>query len=309
MWHGIRRSPLRFVYRDYDDVSSAQGMNAAKLPLDPVTPDNVACIKNPALGFAFGESAWRVITDPRYFYTMVVNSSESINPIIMRTASDYREHVSFLKDWGLLETANKVYIAGRYFAVAKRAEERRDDKARTIYDGRTLNGFCRRPPPVNIPDPVDVSRFISTIPSARLCIYLADFRHFFHQFGLHEAIRPFFGLSIDEQLFQWVTLPMGFSWAPFVAQATAMALIAEATQQYHARDYTTDTGIPHYIETKKGSRIYLTYDNLAIVGSCKREVQLLKDAIMIRLRGKADASDKEVKPGSSDVRVKEEFIA
>ena len=116
MWHGIRRSPLRFVYRDYDDVSSPQGMSAAALPLDPVTPDNVACIKNPALGFAFGESAWRVITDPQYFYTMVVNSSESIDPTIMRTVSDYREHVKFLKDWGLLETANKVYIAGRYFA-------------------------------------------------------------------------------------------------------------------------------------------------------------------------------------------------
>ena len=310
MWHGIRRSPLRFVYRDYDDISSTQGLNAARLPLDPVTPDNVACIRNPAQGFEFGRTAWRVISDPFYFYQNVIRSMKDIDPDVKRTIADYREHVRLLEKWGMLELVDFVFIAGRYFAVAKRAEIAINDKARTIYDGRYLNGLCFRPPPVNIPDPVEVSKFIATIKPSRLCIYLADFRHFFHQFGLHPEIRTFFGLAIDDSFYQWTTLPMGFSWAPFVAQATAMALIAEATQNFHARDYSLDTGIPHYIETKKGSRIYLTYDNLAIVGGCKREVQQLKDAIMRRLRGKANADDKEEKEdqNSSNVRVKEEFM-
>ena len=199
-------------------------------------------------------------------------------------------------------------VACKYFAVVKRAADPANDLARTIYDGRPFNSQCKRPPPVNIPDPVDVSRFMSTIPANKLCVYLADFRHFFHQFGLHEKIKRYFGLAIGESMFAWNTLPMGFSWAPFVAQGTAMALAADATRKYHVRDYTNDSGIPHYIETKKGSRIYLTYDNLAVIGSNKREVQELRDAIMLRMRGTVDTGDVQIADNSANVKVKEEFM-
>ena len=309
MWSAVRRSPLRFVYRQYGECDSPE-VHASSLPLDPVSSDNIANIRNPASNFLFGRRAWGSINDPHFFYSCVVLQDRNIDPMVRRTTLDYAEHVRCLKEWGLVSEVTRadVEVACKYFAVVKRAADPANDLARTIYDGRPFNSQCKRPPPVNIPDPVDVSRFMSTIPANKLCVYLADFRHFFHQFGLHEKIKRYFGLAIGESMFAWNTLPMGFSWAPFVAQGTAMALAADATRKYHVRDYTNDSGIPHYIETKKGSRIYLTYDNLAVIGSNKREVQELRDAIMLRMRGTVDAGDAQIAENSANVKVKEEFM-
>jgi hypothetical protein len=52
----------------------------------------------------------------------------------------------------------------------------------------------------------------------------------------------------------------------------------------------------------------LTYDNLAVIGSNKREVQELRDAIMLRMRGTVDACDAKIAENSANVKVKEEFM-
>ena len=51
-----------------------------------------------------------------------------------------------------------------------------------------------------------------------------DATSWFHQFGLCDALMPWFGLSVGSLRFQQVTLPMGWNCAPAVAQEVCLLL-------------------------------------------------------------------------------------
>ena len=261
-------------------------MDASRLPLDPILTPGVF-IRPPKTTFA--QTAWRVISDPDYFRKCVLREHV---PAFLATPASYREHIKLLEDWKVLEgiDASQLKHACRYFAVPKfRGSE---ITARTIFDGRSLNSCCWKPPPVNIPDPVEVGRFVAHMVETHgenVGLYLADFRHYFHQIPVNAEISRFFGVKCGNFAYIWRSLAMGFSWAPFIAQALGIGLLAEATREFAVRDYMKDSGIPRYLDLRHNklnatARVYLTYDNVAVISSCTQFTQLLQQRIVRRLK-------------------------
>jgi len=213
MWQLFRATPLRYVYSaDYGWTSGEEG--AAEEPwnleLDPIQVHGN--IMRPPLSMKFAES-WRVINDPEYFGAEVL--SETLTPAsvdYIRTSARYKHHIRQLCEWGLLTVVAIPLMIARFFAVVKHGGEGKPDTARTIYDGRNLNKRCAKPPPVNIPDPIDAARYAASLHPRKLAIYLADFRHFFHQFAVHPNLHRYFCVAMEEEVFGWTTLPISSSY-------------------------------------------------------------------------------------------------
>jgi hypothetical protein len=282
MWHAFRTSPLRFVYDG--DYGVAPGPDPWSLPLDEIKV--WGNITEPPLTYDFSRVGWRSLHDEQFFLTEVLR--ERVETVIsQRTDAKYADHITRLYEWGLLDSIQDPLIAARYFSVVKRGRTPQQDTARTIHDGRGLNIRCHRPPPVNIPDPLEVAAYAASLKVSKLSIWLADFRHFFHQFRIDEYLRKYVSILMGTKWYAWRTLPMGFAWAPFIAQAIAMGMLLEATTRWHTRDYAEDTGIPRFITLARGpqvARVYLTYDNVAIVCSDASFCEELSHAILARLR-------------------------
>ena len=121
------------------------------------------------------------------------------------------------------------WFCSGYFAVLKTA-----NVARSIFSGRRLSRECPVPPPVNLADTRDVVRKMRNFlrkqrrekGRAQLYAYGGDFRHWFHQIPAAPWMRNLFGLvDADNNEYQWQSLPMGWSWSPFLAQACAWSVL------------------------------------------------------------------------------------
>jgi hypothetical protein len=174
-----------------------------------------------------------------------------------------------LERWRIVQQSKEYKVLCRYFAVAKDPTI-----ARSIFDGRAVSSWCHTPPRLCLPDPHDiVQHFVSL--GGRPGIAVWDYRHYFHQIALHADIRQYFCVSVDNKIYQWQVLPMGWSYSPAVAQALALGVMIEALRHkkwdMRAMDVLDDTCIPAYVEafhpqTRRAIRAYVTYDNVCILG-------------------------------------------
>jgi len=151
-------------------------------------------------------------------------------------------------------------------------------KLRTIMDCRDLNHRSKRPPPVNLGGMGECLRRASDLGCT---VHIqADISHWFHHFGLPQGSQQYFGVkafSPDEErtdYFQCRTMPMGWSWAPFVAQCAALTAILSCNDS-DTDDLGVDyeslkemTSLPPFIELHKGTQtigyIQVIYDNVGI---------------------------------------------
>lgn len=157
------------------------------------------------------------------------------------TAAKLIPTLLLLITWGILrpitDHCHDISTICALFLVAKGAS-----KLRLIFDGRPLNSSLESPPPVNLPGIGDVLCKLSARGSSRL--WLADYRHYFHQFRLSGSSIPC-AVSIESmiqvpsgttghsprhpvwtKLFAYTTLPMGISWAPAIAQCASWVMLA-----------------------------------------------------------------------------------
>ena len=109
---------------------------------------------------------------------------------------------------------------------------RPDKKLRLIWDGRNLNKRCARPPTFHLRTTLDHVKdlFRSTVHA----YYVLDMRTWFCQLKPHPEIAQYFGTKLKNGVYILVGLPMGWAWAPIVAQFTAegvAAVIAERLPQ------------------------------------------------------------------------------
>ena len=109
----------------------------------------------------------------------------------------------------------------RYFEV-----EKTKSLSRSIVDGTPLNQLCEKPHPINLPSIEEIIYALSWFPSG--IVVTGDIRHWFHHIPLPDGIRNIFSIKCAKQVFELKVLPMGFSWAPYIAQCLGWIIVLNA---------------------------------------------------------------------------------
>ena len=132
-------------------------------------------------------------------------------------------HAAFMEDCGVVEPAGPEASNMPVFTTPKK-----DLDLRLIQDGRWNNGFFAKPPEMFLPK---IHEVIDKILSAAY-VADADGVSYFYQIPLDESVRDYFGCRLAGgrglyRQMRFCSLPMGFSWAPCIAQRIANTLIAD----------------------------------------------------------------------------------
>lgn len=178
--------------------------------------------------FPFAVRALMLITSFTYFLSEVDPPSK-----IRYIKTDSRwntlptpetSHLSQLLSFGLVVMLGSGLVRGvsTYFAISKS-----DGTARSIFNARWFSLRCKTPPSTNLPDVVQVLLALEEL--FRDCrtptLLEGDFRHYFHQLPLEKDISSYFCLNFAHVFYRWTSLPMGWSYSPFIAQAIGMGTI------------------------------------------------------------------------------------
>ena len=161
-------------------------------------------------------------------HSYLLSESSTKERTIKYTNQRYRDHFAMLVEWGILEEGprERARYISTYFEVAKGA------LSRAILNGKRLSLMFKPPPNVNIPDiPCFIRRFANHF--RLFCagnVVSGDLRHWFHQIESPRSLRHWFGLVLagmpEGRAFFWKTMPMGFSYSPWVAQSLCWALLS-----------------------------------------------------------------------------------
>lgn len=107
---------------------------------------------------------------------------------------------------------------------------------RLLTDGRIPNARTGKPPPLRLPSPFALTK-LACPPGMRLYMGTCDLSNYFHMLALPPELRGVFGLPgllIDGRM-QYphaLSLPMGFDWAPALAQAAHVHGLTERCVEF-----------------------------------------------------------------------------
>ncbi len=263
---GISWSPYQ-----YDGECDAEEPSDTVAELDTIDVANTAnrlklLAAARVLAFPAFVLACSILTIPGVFESEVLLEPMQKYGAGMPTPSTTLGIMMKLCTWGLFEDVTLKHVAlamfGIIFTVPKCTKT-----LRLIFDCRTQNTSCRRPPPVCLPSIVEVLEMARNC----RCIILGDLRHYFHQIGLPENMKKYFAVRCGGRFFRGNTLPMGHSWSPHLAQSISLLLLVHCEEkQLKLFDYTFLNGekLPTYIPILwKGERAgfaCLAYDNFGL---------------------------------------------
>jgi hypothetical protein len=98
-----------------------------------------------------------------------------------------------------------------------------------IVNCTSTNEGCVEPPPLRLAEYAELLALIKSYgPSAR--VLTSDIRHFSWQITLPNGNRRYFCTAFDGKRYEWVCLPMGWTWSPWVAQGVASLAVYAAVQ-------------------------------------------------------------------------------
>jgi hypothetical protein len=179
---------------------------------------------------SFGTEAMMIITDESVF-TAKFRDATSLrwsapNKSVPR---QWKAHLEQLQSWGVLVVASisvLVWMLVSYFAVLKDSTT-----SRAIFSGRRFSAAFRPPPPINlgeIPEILrEIQRIVSALPSGRKFtprVVISDLRHWFHQIRLSQSLWKYFTIQAQNCVYYWTTVPMGWSYSPYIAQSMAWSI-------------------------------------------------------------------------------------
>ena len=210
------------IFKTYGLTSPYDGIpdnvNAAALPLDAITVAGQAYTHliqqvGETRGWQFTD-VLKMILVYSYFISMLTNPTIE-KPVPAPSAAKWKTHFETLKESKILASIGRSEIRffSRYFAVPKN-----DGTARAIFNGRALSRLFTTPRNVNLPQITTVLQLISAYGHF---FAEGDWRHFFHQFPVATGIANFFGVELGANVYRWMTMPMGFSFSPVIAQSAA----------------------------------------------------------------------------------------
>lgn len=255
------------------------------LPLDPVHESTVGRVRiqkvlNQAqvCGFAVIVTLVMLIhADPSGAWVASLGTAKSPDrPVDSR----FREHFLELIASRLVRRSSRKHVkfTSGYFEVKKG-----EDRARAIFNGKALSGWCRPPPNVNLPSH---RQFVNQVLGGRNLIAQLDFRHWFHQIPVCEQLRHAFGLKMREtdgaepSYYEWCSLPMGWSWSPCVAQAISWMMMLNSPKGETDPLFDVglvkapEAGLPTWVYTRDGrAAVSVYYDNVVVFSSSHATLQ------------------------------------
>jgi hypothetical protein len=191
-----------------------------------------------------------------------------------RVARKYTESLASLEKAGIIRRTERrpLWLSG-YFEVPKGP-----DKARAIFSGRRISGESPVPPAVNLTSGGSLVRLVVDFLRRERRVFgvSGDFRHWFHQLSCGD-LRRLFGLRREDGEFvEWCTLPMGWSWSPYLAQAAAWAVMVWKAE---GEDDLIDpepfrvkgASLPFYLRTREGGIVLVFYDNYLVLTPSEQE--------------------------------------
>ena len=90
---------------------------------------------------------------------------------------------------------------------------------RLVVDGRPVNKRIAKPQPFSLVNPHKLATMLK-VSNARFA-QQTDLKGYFHQFPLSPEVSKYFCVQAGGRWFRWARLPMGFAYAPYIAQNTS----------------------------------------------------------------------------------------
>lgn len=152
----------------------------------------------------------------------------------------------------------------KYFEILKTLET-----TRAILDCRQANVLWPKPPTFLLVSMEEIRRITTFFPHPAMAA--CDLRHFFYQLSIPPRYRRFFSVKERQTIYEPLVLPMGFSWAPFLAQQTAMSMaIIKEDNLYSCIPPCPEGTMPPFltfrnIRGKTVAFVIVWYDNYLIV--------------------------------------------
>ena len=167
----------------------------------------------------------RAFVDERLFTEVVVQEGfRSDTRVAVGVARDKWDELRQKRYVVRLRGRPERCVTASLFCVQKDVET-----DRLIYNGVRVNEQVRKPDPV----PLDkLHQVIADMVAVETSWYLAyDFRTWFVQLRLGTGVAPFFVVRRRSEFWRVCGLPMGFAWAPLVAQLVAKAVVEETIRR------------------------------------------------------------------------------
>lgn len=276
-------------YRPFEtegESGSGLGGRRAFTKLDPIDPELVGAARLSAMINAARNHGLDALQGLCLLVAKEEDAPEWFRELIQepptlgaQVSPRYGSHLRNLTAWRVIREVaeSEVRVTSRYFAVAKT-----EDTSRSIFSGHDLSCRCPIPPEVNL---IDLKELIMVLTAhgvgrrgrpRRYNVIIGDLRHWFHQLRAPVWLQKLFGLRLGTKFYTWASLPMGWSWSPYLAQAAAWAFLAYRTEGEAALLDELSLGpgreLPRWISTPAGGRVTVYYDNFMVLSPCVTEL-------------------------------------
>ena len=188
---------------------------------------------------------------------------------------EYEPLVFLLQKHGIVELVSTPGEAVQgVFGVPK------GDLARLILNAVAANLLCKTPPDPDLPLIESLAKLVVT-GGDRLFLSLLDLSDYYHGLLLPEDLKSLFGLPpvwVDGKQFfpRWVTLPMGFSWAVYLAQKAHVHVLESKSERFRSSLKLSGPAVPRFVD--KDSDVVGIYidDVITLSTTVERSVSFLQ---------------------------------
>jgi len=239
----------------------------------------------------FAHDAAKILEDKDYAFERVLRKDLPPDAWKEAVIADWRTStnrkfaatLSTLVVIGLLctVTSGDVRALAKHFQIPKG-----DDAWRIVTDARLTNRLCHVPPGVNLPHLRNL--ILEIVALGATFAVVADWKYWFFQLPLNEGLQQLFGIHCGESWYRMKCLPMGFSWAPRIAQCVGWGIILYVPRGESSLGVFETWGIdpPDFVRLREHAGgpvvglIFLWYDNILVI--CKNPG--MRDQWLRRLR-------------------------
>lgn len=173
-----------------------------------------------------------------------------------RTHSRYSRSLENLSEWRVIRRSRAAVerMFGTYFEVLKTATT-----SRAILNARPQNEKSQSPPRFSLANFAMIVEVILEHDN----FFVADLRHWFYQISIPPGVCRLFSIMCNAQIFEFVVLPMGFSWAPYLAQSICIGLLIMGRLSHNAGNAPPPV-ITYFNLSKPVGQSLCIYDNILI---------------------------------------------
>ena len=193
----------------------------------------------------------------------------------------YADFVVELLERGMVDLVSQAASVITPFFVKKK-----NGKQRLVLDCRASNCLFHAPPDVALAAGYSFSQ-LELESGAELFVAQSDVKDYFYSIGLPEGLRRFFCLPAIDMAFLKDRAP---DFEGFDGVVYPTMWIAQRIHQHHAELATGLLSTQVLVDGRPAPKLGRTpvlipyADNLNVMGTCQREVQLAKDRVVARLR-------------------------